>query len=282
MLADTNKSIRCHLVDSVNTQNGILLKSGNEAYKLLQQYTVSKPDIIGLKDYYCYQDTVNITASSINTVHWQDGQQIVYIGDTLKIPGITHSGTYKVYAIDQDDCKSESEDILLDVKRVITDFNMSYNQIYIGEKIIFTNSSSGALTYIWSFGDNSHDVYDKDSEHFYYTSGTYEVNLKSYYDNCIDSIKKEVTVLSVTGILNQNDINIKIYPNPANNILNIEFEKDVKGMLGIYTTKGNKVIEKRIDSKKETLNLSSIDHGVYFMRITIDNKTGVYKIIKID
>jgi hypothetical protein len=280
VLADKNKSIKCYLVDSVNTQNGILLKSGDDIIKSMQQYTVSKPDISGLKDYYCYKDTVNIIAASLNTVHWQDGQQAVYIGDTLKIPGITQSGTYKVYAIDQDECKSESEDILLDVKRVIADFNMSNDQIYIGEKVSFTNSTSGALTYLWSFGDNSHDVYDKDTEHFYYTSETYEVNLKSYYDNnCVDSIKKEVTVLSVTD---HDDMNIKIYPNPVENILYIKFDKEVKGLLGIYTTKGEKVIEKHVYSKNETINLRGIERGVYFMRLTIDAKTEVYKIIKID
>jgi len=90
--SDENKSIKCYLVDSVNTQNGILLKSGDDIIKSMQQYTVSKPDISGLKDYYCYKDTVNIVALSLNTVHWEDGQQAVYIGDTLKIPGITQSG----------------------------------------------------------------------------------------------------------------------------------------------------------------------------------------------
>jgi hypothetical protein len=281
LLADNNKSIRCYLVDSVNTQNGILIKSGNDNYKSLQQYTVSKPDLTGIKNYYCYQDTVNIAATSLHTIRWENSQQVVLQGNTLSISGITQGTTYKVYAIDQEDCRSESEEIFLDVKRVVAGFSTSDDQIHVGEKISFVNSTTGALTYRWDFGDKSHEVYDKDAEHYYYTPDKYEVKLQAYYDNtCVDSTKKEVFVLPVSGIFDQHDIDMKIYPNPTKDIVNVEFDKGITGILNICTINGRPIIQKQVDSRRVVVDLGGIKPGVYFMSITIDAKTVVYKIIK--
>ena len=58
---------------------------------------------------------------------------------------------------------------------------------------------------------------------------------------------------------------INIYPNPSNGIVTVEVEEG--GMLKVYNTAGQKVVEQSIDGKT-TLNLSSLDKGTYLIVLT--------------
>ncbi|PLX17234.1 MAG: hypothetical protein C0599_14005 [Salinivirgaceae bacterium] len=69
-----------------------------------------------------------------------------------------------------------------------------------------------------------------------------------------------------------------LYPNPLsnNNILHIRSKFDTFSV-GIYDQMGRLVINE--DSKDE-IDMSQVDHGVYFVRITAQNEYYTYKIIK--
>jgi hypothetical protein len=71
----------------------------------------------------------------------------------------------------------------------------------------------------------------------------------------------------VTGINDIKNSNIKIYPNPTNNIINIEGpNKNENNTIQIFDVQGKLVITKTI-TEKGTIDLSELNKGVYVIKI---------------
>ncbi len=71
----------------------------------------------------------------------------------------------------------------------------------------------------------------------------------------------------VTGINDIKNSNIKIYPNPTNNIINIEgLTKNENNTIQIFDVQGKLVITKTIN-EKGTIDLSELNKGVYVIKI---------------
>ncbi len=64
----------------------------------------------------------------------------------------------------------------------------------------------------------------------------------------------------------------KIYPNPASENLNVNVAEG-NYELKIHAISGKLIFAKSINSKTNTLNLSELDKGIYFVNIR-DNKSG--------
>jgi Secretion system C-terminal sorting domain len=72
---------------------------------------------------------------------------------------------------------------------------------------------------------------------------------------------------------------IKIYPNPANNILNIESsENDSISQIKLFDINGREILKQNSSSK--ILDLSTIEKGIYFIEIKTDKGIFNDKIIK--
>ena len=79
-------------------------------------------------------------------------------------------------------------------------------------------------------------------------------------------------------------MNIIAYPNPANDILYIDFSQDLndKADISVYSTDGSllRKIEIHRAANIESLDVSSLKPGVYFVRIEIATQSILKKIIK--
>ena len=90
--------------------------------------------------------------------------------------------------------------------------------------------------------------------------------------------------VNVTSSLSVNDVakkdsNLKIYPNPVSDILNIDSASKIKSVK-IYDLSGKNVLTEVVNTNKPTLNVSSLTSGTYV--ITAESETGLQsaKIIK--
>jgi hypothetical protein len=73
----------------------------------------------------------------------------------------------------------------------------------------------------------------------------------------------------------QNNLEVKLYPNPVRDILNIEIENDIQS-IEIYNIQGQKVLS----SNQKQLNVSDLATGMYIVRIQdIDNNIATKKIV---
>ena len=87
-------------------------------------------------------------------------------------------------------------------------------------------------------------------------------------------------VYSTTLSTTENDLisNIKMYPNPVNDVLNIQNCKDAS--ITINDLNGKQIYSNTNCNQTEQINLSNYATGVYFAEIQQDNKVAIKKIIK--
>ena len=98
----------------------------------------------------------------------------------------------------------------------------------------------------------------------------------SAYNGAIDDLKIYDRALSDTEILNlfnnnttlstsnfnQNNLQVAVYPNPVNNILNVEVATDLKS-IEIYNIQGQKVLS----STQKQINITDLQTGIYMIKI---------------
>jgi len=102
-------------------------------------------------------------------------------------------------------------------------------------------------------------------------AGAYNLRLV-LYDNWGDSVEavKAVTLLPAI-LLSANDntlgeMNVNVYPNPSNSQFTVSGLR-FPVQLQVYNIVGEKIYSTTVDSKQETVNLSSQPNGIYFLQI---------------
>jgi hypothetical protein len=158
--------------------------------------------------------------------------------------------------------------------------NPQTNEPQIG--IIQTDSSGNAADCVFSSsGVPLIDTITASSVTF--TSIT-EGSSKSIYPdiNTIDIDDRPGCVDFIGGIAEDAEtMGISIFPNPATKIITIESEKDFKeAQLTIYNSKTQLVLQQSLQQKHLEIDISSFSSGVYFVKITSNNTTGVWKLVK--
>jgi sugar lactone lactonase YvrE len=99
------------------------------------------------------------------------------------------------------------------------------------------------------------------------------------FDNALDQsqilqLYNTNTVLSSQNF-NQNNLEVALYPNPANNLLNIETALELQSV-EIYNIQGQKVLS----SNQKQINVSDLAAGMYMVRIQdADNNIATKKIV---
>lgn len=76
---------------------------------------------------------------------------------------------------------------------------------------------------------------------------------------------------------------VMIYPNPANNIVNIRVSKgqELNGKYEIYNNLGQKITTKLVTSENDlSFNVSNYSNGVYFVNVTLGGLNKTFKFIK--
>ncbi len=112
--------------------------------------------------------------------------------------------------------------------------------------------------------------------------GTYTIKwyLKNSEQLIIDSCDFEVTINEYVNISENNIENIRIYPNPAKDIIRVKAGVNINSY-SIFNLTGKKVLFENIDSDKTDIDISALQKGVYFLIISTDKKCLSFKIIKI-
>lgn len=87
---------------------------------------------------------------------------------------------------------------------------------------------------------------------------------------CESIAEQTITVESCTGISEISEDGIKIYPNPARDMVNLRSESEMI-RVGIFNNLGQSVIEKTINGNSYQLNTSDLESGLYFIRVETKN-----------
>ena len=80
------------------------------------------------------------------------------------------------------------------------------------------------------------------------------------------------------GLNDESAFNVSIYPNPSNDIVNIQSELPVD-LIQIFDLQGQKIIDQTGESSLEQVNISTLAPGVYNIILTTSKGTRVSKLI---
>jgi alpha-tubulin suppressor-like RCC1 family protein len=116
---------------------------------------------------------------------------------------------------------------------------------------------------LWSCGDN-----------FYGQVGD---GTNNNYRFSLTAIACPTSVLAITNFVKQNEI--KAYPNPVKDILNLSFETMIKSA-SIYNLLGQELIIKTINASDGSIDICNLTAGTYFVKIYADNLVKTLKVIK--
>ncbi len=84
---------------------------------------------------------------------------------------------------------------------------------------------------------------------------------------------------TAVGIANFSNIAVKVYPNPATDVINIECNA-INANLSIFDMFGKQVMNTQIQNAKTELNISALAPGVYMIRIANNNEFTTVKVVK--
>ncbi len=92
--------------------------------------------------------------------------------------------------------------------------------------------------------------------------------------------KLTATTLSTSQFNSENEI--KVYPNPTSNVVNIKFPNDFKGNYTLYDKTGKLIYKHNIDALDIQFSLESYASGLYLLVLTNDKGKQIqsHKILK--
>lgn len=115
------------------------------------------------------------------------------------------------------------------------------------------------------------------------STGTYPIVINkgtlsaTNYDFQLVDGKLTVNPGTATPIVNNNDSLVKIYPNPASNILHIDFQNNFD--ISILDIQGKEIISLKDVKNTLSLPITHLKAGFYFVKIYSGSTLGVYKVL---
>ncbi|HEU4719287.1 MAG TPA: T9SS type A sorting domain-containing protein [Bacteroidia bacterium] len=232
---------------------------------------------IGGNTSLCQGQTVMLTSSTADSYLWSNGA-------TTQSITVSASGNYTVTVTNANACSGTGAS---NPVAVTVNPNPTANFTTGGNipTVNFTNTSTGATSYMWDFGDFSSSSLSSPS-HTYGTNGNYTACLVAMSAaGCSDTTCMPVLInVGMSQPILVSD-NYNLYPNPANSQLNIAANLtqdrdlqvvafDVNGKLLINENRslpaGNNVL---------TYDVSNWDNGIYFIRVMEGQNVQTMKVI---
>lgn len=87
-------------------------------------------------------------------------------------------------------------------------------------------------------------------------------------------IPQDITASLSTKSFNQ--IKVNVYPNPTSDVLNIDTTENIDNVI-VYNLSGQKVLQ---TNTQPTVNVSSLNAGVYLLEVQTEKGTGIMKFVK--
>ncbi len=147
----------------------------------------------------------------------------------------------------------------------------SNSLICIGNSAILTASTT-ATSYTWNTGATTMSISVSPS-----VTTTYSV-IATNTNGCIANSSVSIVVNTCTGVKEIDQNSISIYPNPTNGLFTIELNSTAQ--IIITNSLGEVLINSKLNSGLQNLDLQNKINGIYFIRLIQNNKQEVYKLIK--
>ena len=164
----------------------------------------------------------------------------------------------------------------------IADFIASQTDIQVGESVNFTDlSQNNPTSWSWTFeGGTPNTSTEQNPQNITYNSaGTYTVTLLATNSAGSDTETKTayINVSNITGVQKtETNLILSLYPNPASNNVNIQFESKQNQAYKLVLTDvaGKTLLQENIPCSKTfniQINLNNYEKGMYYIKIYNEN-----------
>ncbi|PBQ33135.1 hypothetical protein CNR22_15550 [Sphingobacteriaceae bacterium] len=217
----------------------------------------------------CLGASSTLSVSGASNYTWTGGANTNSITVT---PGVTT--TYSVIAYNGPGCwTTKNLNVKVNPLPVIT-VTPSGATICSGESVVF--EAGGVYSFTWTPTVSNSPIYEVNP-----LSTTAYTVVGSDQNNCLNNAVVTVVVEPCTGIASTKNITqvISVFPNPSSGIINIEFGFDGEKTVRVENSIGSLILETKIMSQEEEIDLRSYAKGIYFVYIKTGVKSASYKII---
>jgi len=207
------------------------------------------------------------------TINWNNGS------DTKKIDGLK-AGVYEVEITDVENNTVTKEFVISQPDEILISLVSSKN-IENGEpgSIEISTNDVGNYTYSWT-GPNGFIANSENLENLT-NSGCYNLIVTEIVTGCM----KEDTfcIETITGTKDISSNNIKLYPNPANDMLMIDFSNQEarEANISIFNLEGKEILKRLKTTKQKVVivDVKFIMEGIYFVKIFQKDNVLIKKIL---
>lgn len=167
----------------------------------------------------------------------------------------------------------------IDVVTVIGLPSATFTGIQTENVVEFSSAASNTSTYLWDFGDGNTST-EENPTHTFTTNGTFEVTL-TVSNECGDFEVTETYTIISNSITEAELAEVKIYPNPAQAFLTIEFDNKESDLIQVQVIDVHgKLISKSVfNSSRHTLDVNDLPGGTYLIRLQSDEASYFKKVV---
>jgi len=231
----------------------------------------------------CKGSGASLFAQNGATYEWNTGEitQSIFVNPA-------QTTTYTVIVTDNNGCKANAADSAIVTVHYPPTLKMAKDTTVCADQSIELNAGDGYLTYIWQIGNNN--PYSGSSTLTIDSTG---IGIGSSYvfigvvdnNNCFgaDTVKVAFDSCVFVGIkqLNNSNINVKIYPNPASGKFNLSVDglKD-EADLSIFNMQGQIIYKYQIPGDSiQQIDVSNFSPGIYFVKLMNKDVQKIEKVI---
>lgn len=197
-------------------------------------------------------------------------------GDDQASLAVTASGTYWVDQVYGSAC-TRRDSIEIDLSALAARFTLVGDSACRGELVQFSDSSNGALTWYWDFGNGNQSTNPSPAT-IYPAGGTYRVVLQVTDSFCLDTLKQLVFVDVCLGEEEAFIGSWQLYPQPAHERLWLSGMVGKGGKMEIQVRNGLGLTVKEKASNwlpglnRTSLDLSLLPSGLYLIQCTFEHQ----------
>lgn len=206
---------------------------------------------------FTFSDNCSASSYYYSTFLWDFGEPNAGTANTSTLSNPIHSyasiGSYTVKLIQYSMCSSDTVNSIINITTIDPPVSILGKTIFCkGEQRVL--SASGATSYLWSNSATTSTIAVSPTLTTVYTltASTASCNVRKSFT---------ITVKECLGIEERNSLELKTYPNPFLDLLNID--APIEGFISISSLDGKLLYSKAIVSGLNVLLTANLPNGVY-------------------